>query len=135
MLMRYIMGGSPIERFWKFLNPQGHDARLSDCILEQLEPLIHDNPNKLVAQSCDSRSIMSSILFKNEYRTNISTQILYITMHIKSIYSCLKQGQSTGKLGFFFKYDWNCAFYSNSSRRTEIRDAIVQRLQRGSQSR
>ncbi|KAJ4432725.1 hypothetical protein ANN_21362 [Periplaneta americana] len=51
LLLRYIVDGKPVERFWKFLNPESHYAlAISKCILTELEPLIDNDPNKLIAQ-------------------------------------------------------------------------------------
>lgn len=140
MLMRYIIGGRPVERFWKFLNPQGHDARaISNCILEELEPLIGNNPNKLVAQSYDGASVMSGrfngvqklIQDKYQYANFIHCYAHQVNLVMSKAGSINRQARI-----FFSNLTGICAFFSNSSQRTEILDAVVQRrLPRGSQTR
>ncbi|KAJ4440751.1 hypothetical protein ANN_08975 [Periplaneta americana] len=57
LLLRYIVD---VERFWKFLNPESHDGlAISKCILTELDPLIGNDPNKLIAQIYDGASVMS----------------------------------------------------------------------------
>ncbi|CAH2015348.1 unnamed protein product [Acanthoscelides obtectus] len=67
---QYLDKGQPVERFWIFYVPDGHDAKsIAACILN---PLLDQNPNKLIAQSYDGASVMSD---KNRLKTEL--QVLY----------------------------------------------------------
>ncbi|XP_022171532.1 uncharacterized protein LOC111034562, partial [Myzus persicae] len=56
----YEVQGQPVERFWGFENPNGHNAEaLSQTIFGLIDPLLEKSPNKLIAQSYDGASVMS----------------------------------------------------------------------------
>ncbi|CAH2009428.1 unnamed protein product [Acanthoscelides obtectus] len=58
---QYLCKGQPVERFWSFYVPDGHDAKsIAACVLNVVNPLIDQNPNKLIAQSYDGASVMSA---------------------------------------------------------------------------
>ncbi|KAE9522125.1 hypothetical protein AGLY_017469 [Aphis glycines] len=59
-LFKYILSdGTPVERFWGFLIPSGHDAKsLSDCIKHNLKE-VSENTDKLISQSYDEAAVMS----------------------------------------------------------------------------
>ncbi|VVC35657.1 Hypothetical protein CINCED_3A019325 [Cinara cedri] len=63
IIFRYILsGGTPVERFWGFFNPSGHDAKsLSECIKYNLKEVI-ENHGKLISQSYDGAAVMSGRL-------------------------------------------------------------------------
>ncbi|CAH1993665.1 unnamed protein product [Acanthoscelides obtectus] len=70
---QYLCKGQPVERFWRFYVPDGHDAKsIAACVLNVVNPLIDQNPNKLIAQSYDGASVMSD---KNRLKTEL--QVLY----------------------------------------------------------
>ncbi|CAH1961097.1 unnamed protein product [Acanthoscelides obtectus] len=57
---RYLCKGQPVERFWRFYVPDGHDAKsIAACVLNVVNPLLDQNPNKLIAQSYDGASVIS----------------------------------------------------------------------------
>ncbi|KAL4098036.1 hypothetical protein QTP88_022708 [Uroleucon formosanum] len=60
IVFRYLLtDGSPVERFWGFFNPTGHDAKcLSECIKSTLQDVLIDK-NKLITQSYDGANVMS----------------------------------------------------------------------------
>ncbi|VEN48085.1 unnamed protein product [Callosobruchus maculatus] len=61
-IKRYIVDGRPVERFWKFLQPSGHDSNaISACILNEISLLV-DDPEKLIAQSYDGAAVMSGAI-------------------------------------------------------------------------
>lgn len=60
LILRYEVQGRPVERFWGFENPNGHNAEaLSQTIFGLIDPLLEKSPNKLIAQSYDGAAIMS----------------------------------------------------------------------------
>lgn len=60
IVFRYVLAnGQPVERFWKFDNPEGHDAKsIAKCISTSLDYVVQ-NPEKLVSQSYDGANVMS----------------------------------------------------------------------------
>ncbi|GBN64949.1 hypothetical protein AVEN_135904-1 [Araneus ventricosus] len=60
VVFRYILSnGQPVEKFWEFTNPPGHDAKsIPKCIQASLEKVL-DKPEKLISQSCDGTNVMS----------------------------------------------------------------------------
>ncbi|CAH1955259.1 unnamed protein product [Acanthoscelides obtectus] len=57
---QYLCKGQPVERFWRFYVPDGHDAKsIAACVLNVVNPLLDQNPNKLIAQSYDGASVIS----------------------------------------------------------------------------
>ncbi|XP_060855369.1 uncharacterized protein LOC132933049 [Metopolophium dirhodum] len=75
IIFRYILSnGTPVERFWGFFNPSGHDAKsLSECIKYNLKE-VTENHDKLISQSYDGAAVMSGRLsgvqklIKDEYK-------------------------------------------------------------------
>ncbi|CAH2021371.1 unnamed protein product [Acanthoscelides obtectus] len=60
---QYLCKGQPVERFWRFYVPDGHDAKsIAACVLNVVNPLLDQNPKKLIAQSYDGASVMSGEL-------------------------------------------------------------------------
>ncbi|XP_023312864.1 zinc finger MYM-type protein 1-like, partial [Anoplophora glabripennis] len=60
VVLRYVHEGSPVERFWGFINPEKHDAEsLTHSIRSVLDPLLKENCNKLIAQAYDGAVVMS----------------------------------------------------------------------------
>ncbi|GBM89815.1 hypothetical protein AVEN_143993-1 [Araneus ventricosus] len=58
VVFRYVLSnGQPVERFWEFTNPPGHDAK-SVVIQESLEKVVA-TPEKLISQSYDGTNVMS----------------------------------------------------------------------------
>lgn len=60
IVFQYVsVDGSPIERFWSFYNPTGHDAQsLLECMKPVLQEVIFVN-QKLIIQSYDGANVMS----------------------------------------------------------------------------
>ncbi|VVC42638.1 HAT, C-terminal dimerisation domain,Domain of unknown function DUF4371 [Cinara cedri] len=63
IIFRYILSdGTPVEIYWGFFNPSGHDAKsLSKCIKYNLKEVI-ENHDKLISQSYDGAAAMSGRL-------------------------------------------------------------------------
>ncbi|GBM55660.1 hypothetical protein AVEN_6849-1 [Araneus ventricosus] len=60
VVFRYFLSnGQPVERFWGFTNPPGHDAKsIDECIQASLEKVVA-KPEKLISQSYDGTNGMS----------------------------------------------------------------------------
>jgi hypothetical protein len=63
IIFRYLLlDGIPVERFWGFFNPTGHDAKsLSECIIFNLEKVL-EPPDMLICQSYDGATAMNGRL-------------------------------------------------------------------------
>ncbi|GBO29569.1 hypothetical protein AVEN_132743-1 [Araneus ventricosus] len=82
VVFRYVLSnGQPVERFWGFTNPPGHDAKsIAECIQEGLEKVVA-KLEKLISQSYDVNTLVFKLLF------NVLTRMhnLCIATHISSI--------------------------------------------------
>ncbi|GBN00612.1 hypothetical protein AVEN_86377-1 [Araneus ventricosus] len=60
VVIRYVLSnGQPVERFWGFTNPPGHEAKsIAECIQASLEKVVA-KPEKLISQSYDGTNAMS----------------------------------------------------------------------------
>lgn len=75
VVFRYILSdNTPIERFWGFFIPSGHDAKsLSDCIKDNFKKL-SENTDKLISQSYEGVAVISGRfsdvqkLIRDEYK-------------------------------------------------------------------
>ncbi|KAJ9581626.1 hypothetical protein L9F63_023209 [Diploptera punctata] len=131
MILRYVIGAKPVERFWKFLNPKGRDeCAISNCIIDELDSLIGNNPNKLMAQSYNGSRVISrglngvqKLIKENyQYANSIHCYAHDINLVMSKAGSINRQTQI-----FFSHLTGICTFFSNSSQMTQILDTIVQR--------
>ncbi|GAB1607525.1 Hypothetical predicted protein [Argonauta hians] len=54
VVLRYMLNGKPVERFWGFFNPVNRTVdALTEMLQRELYDLIPDCPNKLIAQTYD----------------------------------------------------------------------------------
>lgn len=59
VVFRYELNGTISERFWCFSNPKKTDANaLSECILKELNSVLGENKEKLIAQTYDGANVM-----------------------------------------------------------------------------
>ncbi|GBO37341.1 hypothetical protein AVEN_190479-1 [Araneus ventricosus] len=60
VVFRYVLSnGQPVEKFWEFANPLGHDAKsIPKYIQASLEKVLA-KPEKLISQSFDGTNVMS----------------------------------------------------------------------------
>ncbi|CAH2011508.1 unnamed protein product [Acanthoscelides obtectus] len=137
---QYLCNGQPVERFWRFYVPDGHDAKsIAACVLNVANPLLDQNPNKLIAQSHDGASVMSGELngvqkiIKETYplANYVHCYAHQLNLIMTSACSVNKQARI-----FFHNLSGLCSFFSTSPQRTKILDEIVnRRLPRSSQTR
>jgi hypothetical protein len=60
VVFRYVLpDGTPVERFWAFLNPGGHDAVSLAATINEVLGKVLDKPEKLISQSYDRANVMS----------------------------------------------------------------------------
>jgi len=139
-VFRYVLpDGTPVERFWNFVNPPDHDAlSLSQCIKTNLEQVL-DKSDKLISQSYDGASVMSGrhagvqTLIKNDYK-----YAFFIHCYAHQLNLILSQATSQNQevRVFFSNLSDISNFFSHSPQRVAILDEIVgQRVPRSSATR
>lgn len=130
-ILRYVKNGLPVERFWKFVLPDGHNsASLATCILNELDSLLHANPNKLIAQSYDGAAVMSGSI--NGVQKKIRDKYPYanfVHCYAHQANLILEKATSVNKNVriFFANLTGLCAFFSTSPQRTKVLESIVQK--------
>lgn len=140
IVLRYIVNGRPVERFWKFLLPSGHNYQsLSDSMLNEIVPLIGNEPNKLIAQSYDGASVMSGSLngvqkiIKDKYPF---ANFVHCYAHQANLIMTKATSANSNVRIFFANLTALCSFFSMSPQRTNILDEVIKkRLPRASQTR
>lgn len=132
IVFRYILSdGTPVERFWGFFNPSGHDAKsLSECIKYNLKE-ITDNNDKLISQSYDgAAAAISGQLFgaqkliRDEYK---HAHFVHCYAHKLNLILCKATTQNRDVRFFFSNLTDVTNFFSNSPQRVAILDEIVNR--------
>ena len=140
VVLRYILSnGKPVERFWGFFNPLGHDAlSLSGNIKEVLAEVV-PNKEKLVSQSYDGANVMSGqhagvqTIIRKEY-----PYAYFIHCYAHQLNLVLAQAASQNKQVrlFFANIGEVPSFFSHSPQRVAILDEIVgKRVPHGSATR
>lgn len=131
LVYRYIINDKVVERFWRFLNPEKHDAEaLSSCILKELDGQLKDTPNKLISQSYDGASVMSGKERGVQSRVRQHYPLaFYVHCHAHQLNLIMSQAASInrGVRVFFANLDGIASFFSKSSQRTKILDDVVGR--------
>jgi len=62
VVFRYVKENRAVERFWNFLNPSNLSATtISSIIINELEPLIGNFSEKLIAQTYDGAVVLSGV--------------------------------------------------------------------------
>lgn len=140
IVFRYVVKGKPVERFWDFLMPSGHDAKaLSSVILTELEKHLKDNKNKLIAQTYDGASVMSGssngvqAIIKKTYE-----HAAYVHCYAHQLNLVMLNSASANKNVriFFANIQGICSFFSSSPQRSAVLDQIVKkRLPRSAPTR
>ena len=131
IVFRYVLpGGGPVERFWTFLNPSGHNApALSACVKQTLNEVVSDK-NKVVAQSYDGANVMSGS--QNGVQTLVKQEYPfahYVHCYAHKLNLIMSQATSQNKEVRIFFADLNeiPVFFSNSPQRVEVLKEVVGR--------
>ena len=129
IVLRYELQGKPVERFWGFFNPKDATAEsLSAVLLKELEPLIGDCPEKLIAQTYDGAAALSGI------HTGVQTRIKEVYKNAHFIHCYAHQlnlilekaaSQNPSVRIFFSSLSGIPAFFHKSPQRMKIMDDIV----------
>lgn len=140
IVFRYILpDGQPVERFWEFTIPEGHDAEsLSTSIKATLGKVIND-PTKLISQSYDGANVMSGqhggvqTLVRAVYE---NAHFVHCYAHQLNLIVAQSASQNQEVRIFFCNLSDITNFFSNSPQRVAILDEVVgQRVPRASSTR
>lgn len=129
VVFRYVLpNGQPVERFWHFVNPSGHDAAsIAKCIHAALEKVV-DNPDKVTSQSYDGASVMSGrhggvqAIIKHDYKY---AHFVHCYAHQLNLIMAQSTSQNQQVRVFFSNLSDICNFFSNSPQRIGVLDEIV----------
>nr|CAI5854680.1 unnamed protein product [Callosobruchus analis] len=120
LVFRYIVDGRPVERFWKFLLPSGHDSSsISACILDEIN-LPVDDPEKLIAQSYDGAAVMSGAI--NGVHKHVQEQypranFVHCYAHQANLIMSHATSSNSDCRIFFAHLTGLCTFFSTSPQR------------------
>ena len=129
IVLRYELQGKPVERFWGFFNPKDTTAEsLSTVLLNELEPLIGDCPEKLIAQTYDGAAALSGI------HTGVQTRVREVYKNAHFIHCYAHQlnlilekaaSQNPNVKIFFSNLASIPAFFHKSPQRMKVMDEVV----------
>ncbi|KAL4122795.1 hypothetical protein QTP88_015070 [Uroleucon formosanum] len=140
LVFRYEINGKPVERFWGYSNPDGHNAEsLTETILKGINPILEKTPSKLIAQSYDGAAVISG----QNSGVNVRVREKYPFANFIHCYEhqlnlIMTQATSQNKqIKIFFSYLSEIpVFFSNSPQRVAVLDDLVgNRLPRAVQAR
>ena len=133
IVLRYVIKGRPVERFWGFFNPlstSGED--LSNVLFKELQPLIGDFPEKLICQTYDGASALSGIHKGVQTRIQeVYKNAHYIHCYAHQLNLVLEKAtsQNSSVKIFFSSLSGIPAFFHRSSKRMAVLDSVAgQRL-------
>ncbi|XP_025412523.1 uncharacterized protein LOC112684990, partial [Sipha flava] len=129
IIFRYILSnGTPVERFWGFFNPSGHDAKsLSKCIKYNLKE-VTENHDKLISQSYDGAAVMSGRLsgvqklIKDEYK---NAHFVHCYAHQLNLILSQATMHNRDVRIFFSNLTDVTNFFSNSPQRVTILEKLL----------
>lgn len=129
IVLRYVNCGSPVERFWGFINPEQHDSMsLTACICSVIDPLLQNNPNKLVAQAYDGAVVMSDrdggVQSKIQKMYPMAYFVHCYAHHLNLILSQAVSHNTQVRV-FFSNVDDIVHFFSNSPQQVKVLSDIV----------
>lgn len=131
IVLRYIVDGRPIERFWNFIKPEGQNAHaIADSIFTQIDPLISDQPAKLIAQSYDGASVMSGglngvqKLIKDKYP---NANFIHCYAHQFNLIMSAAASVNRQARIFFAHLSGICSFFSHSPQRSKVLHDIIEK--------
>lgn len=140
IVFRYILpDGRPVERFWEFVQPTGHDAdSIAKCLKNALETVVNA-PEKLISQSYDGASVMSG------HHAGVQTLIkelypnaFYVHCYAHQLNLVIAQATAQNQQVRIFFSDLSdlTNFFSNSPQRVAVLDKVVSsRIPRASTTR
>ncbi|KAJ3620532.1 hypothetical protein MTP99_004473 [Tenebrio molitor] len=138
LVFRYELNGKVHERFWGFAYQESQNAEgLSQCILQQLDSIIEDCPDKLIAQTYDGAAVTRgcegvNVKIKKKYK---NAQFIYCYAH--QLNKLLEKAVSNipSVRMFFANLNGIAGFFSHSpDRRAALQQVCDKRVPRPSQT-
>ncbi|KAH1013562.1 uncharacterized protein LOC109537258 [Dendroctonus ponderosae] len=130
-IIRYLVNGKPVERFWNIIYPEAYDAEaLSQALIKEIEPLVGQTPEKLISISYDGPSVASGSLvilqqrFKDKYPA--SSFVHYYAHSVTLVISSAASMNRQAKI-FFSSLCSLCSFLASSPQVINIFNEIVQK--------
>ena len=131
LVFRYEHKGQPYERFWGFLKPEGQNAdAISDCILNEVNPLFKDKPERVIAQTFDGASVMSGATggvqakIKEHYP---NAHFVHCYAHQLNLIMERAASQNQSARVFFLDLAAFPAYFSRSPQRLSALESVVAR--------
>ena len=124
LVLRYVLDGKPVERFWGIFNPTNEKAEtLCNLLDEELKKIIKTEVNKLIAQCYDGANNMSGC--HNGLQTKIKALYKYayfVHCYAHQLNLILKQATSVliPIRRFFNDMDYIPTYFSKSPQRLEV---------------
>ncbi|CAH1103808.1 unnamed protein product [Psylliodes chrysocephalus] len=129
MVFRYLHEGSIVERFWCFLKILDKTATgLTNCIKTELESLLKNTPDKLIAQAYDGANVMSNKTggvqskIKETYK---NAHFVHCYAHQLNLIMQKATSQNTKVKIFFATLSEIPSFFSTSTHKCDILEEIV----------
>ncbi|VVC30074.1 Ribonuclease H-like domain,HAT, C-terminal dimerisation domain,Domain of unknown function DUF4371 [Cinara cedri] len=129
LIFRYEINGKPVEHFWGYLNPKGHNVEsLTQTILKEINPILEKTPSKLIAQSYDGVVVMS------DQNTRVNTRVKekypfanFVHCYAHQLNLIMIQATSQNKQIkiFFSNLSEISEFFSSSPQRVAVLNDIV----------
>ncbi|XP_030762931.1 zinc finger MYM-type protein 1-like [Sitophilus oryzae] len=131
LVFRYIKGSTAVERFWGFFTSAQQTAdSLSSLILNELQPLVGQNPNKMIAQSYDGAAVMSGrhggVQAKIKAKYPLA-HFVHCYAHKLNLIMTQAASQNSDVRIFFGNLSEIPIFFSNSSQRVHFLNKVVGR--------
>lgn len=129
IVFRYLHEGSIVERFWCFLKILDKTATgLTNCIKTELDPLLKNTPDKLIAQAYDGANVMSGKTggvqskIKESYK---NAHFVHCYAHQLNLIMQKATSQNTKVKIFFATLSGIPNFFSSSTHRCDVLEEIV----------
>lgn len=127
LIVRYVKNHEIVERFWCFLDPHAQDpASIAECILKELEQMLPNCPEKLIAQSYDGSAMMSHVHLRIR---EVYPNAVYIHSYAHHLHLVMKKVASRNRKArlFFSNLHGFPAFFSASPQRVAALNATIKR--------
>lgn len=131
LIFRYVYDGNVHENFWGFKRVKDKSAMgLQKCIEEEIDPLILETPQKLIAQTYDGANVMSGAVGGVQAYVKIKypcAHYVHCYAHQLNLLMQKAASQHAKVRVFFNNLSAIPAFFSNSSNRGDVLEEVVNR--------
>ena len=131
IVVRYVLQGKPVERFWGFFNPLRTTGEcLSEVLFKELELLIGECPEKLIAQTYDGAAALSGIHKGVQTRIKeVYKNAHYIHCYAHQLNLILEKAtsQNSSVKLFFSSLSGIPAFFHKSAQRMTVLDDVARK--------